>query len=703
MAARLPHRLLEVAAAAAILLVACASPPATDQQPGLTPAEKHALAQLLPEENLPGFQSARLRSQEPADGEKTTPGQDFYSYVNSEWLASYQLPPDKLSIGAAEELTEKSDADVREMIEDIIVTNPAPGTLERKIADLYSAAMDEQAIEARGIAPLQPHLDRIRAVKTRDELVRLMGVIGYNSPIGIGVAPSPADPDTNAVWLSQAGLGMPHRGYYISFGMEDESLRLAYRAHVINVLRLIGAPDPADGALRIYSLERNIARAHTDEDRSISAEDALRTMSMAELKAYAPGFGWDAFLGEGGFTNADRFVVTDQTAVADLAKLIPTLALEDWKLWMEFHFANQFAEYLPKKFADSHFGFFSRRLGGLEEKPPRWQWAVSIVNAYLGEGVGELYVKRNFSSSYKDDVDAIVANIRTAFAARLKRLDWMDEETRLAALGKLDALKQQIGHPDVWKDYSGLKVEQGKLFEAIYGAFEYTWDEQRADLHKPVDRSRWPTPAHIVNAFYNPLANTFTMPAGILQPPYFDPDADAAENYGGIGAVIGHEISHGFDDRGRQFDSDGRNRNWWTAQTDKRFVTKSEALIEQYDAYCPWADTCVNGLGTLGENIGDLAGLEIAYAAWKLSLGGKPAPVIDGLTGDQRFFLAYARSYRGKMRDELAQAMLEGDSHAPNRYRVNGVVRNMDAWYAAFNIVPGDKLYLPPEERVRLW
>jgi putative endopeptidase len=613
------------------------------------------------------------------------------------------LPPDKLSIGAAEELTEESDAVVRKMIEEIIATNPAPGTLERKIADLYTAAMDEDGIEARGIAPLQPHLDRIRAVKTHDDLVRLMGVIGYNSPIGLSVAASPADPDTNAVWLSQAGLGMPHRGYYISFGMEDESIRLAYRSHVINILRLIGEPNPDDGALRIYNLERKIARAHTDEDRSISAEEALRSMSMSELKAYAPEFRWDLFLGEGGFTKADRFVVTDQTAVADIAQLVPAESLDDWKLWMEFHFADSFAEYLPKAFASSHFEFFSHRLAGLQEKPARWQWAVGIVNNQIGEGVGELYVRKHFPPTYKADIDAIVANIRTAFETRIKALDWMDDKTRAQALGKLQALKQQIGQPDAWKDYSALQIKPGKLFESVYAAYEYAWDEQREDMHKPVERERWLTPAHVVNAFYNPLSNTFTMPAGILQAPYFDPNADPAANYGGIGAVIGHEISHGFDDRGRQFDGSGRNRNWWSKETDARFVAKSEALIEQYDGYCPWIGTCVNGLGTLGENIGDLAGLEISHAAWKLSLNGKPAPVIDGLTGEQRFFIAYARSYRGKMREELARAMLDGDSHAPNRYRVNGVVRNMDAWYAAFDIEPGDKLYLPPEQRVKLW
>ncbi len=690
MAASFLQRLIQ-AGAAALALAACTSPEATPQRIAQAPVP------LNIEKVLPGAQVVQY-------GEKaTTPGQDFFGYVNGDWLSTFTLPPDKVSAGVAEDISEKSDEDVRDMIEDLIRAKPAPGTLERKIADLYSAAMDEKTIEARGLTPLQPHLDRIRSVKTIDDLTRLMGVIGYNSPIGVGVSSSPADPDANAVWVSQAGLGMPHRGYYLSPGFQDEAVRLNYRIHVANILKLMGKPDGDAGAKRIYDLERRIAEAHTDEDRSLSAEEALRTMSLPELKAYAPGFNWDAFLAAGGLGGADRIVVTDQTAVADLARLVPAIPLDDWKLWMEFHFVDAFAEYLPKAYADSYFDFFSKSLAGLEERPKRWQWAVALVNTYLGEEVGELYVKRHFPSDQKARIDAVVANIRTAFEQRLLKLDWMDDATRKEALAKLASLKPQIGHPDKWQDYSGLRIEPGKLVEDIYTVFEYDWNKMRDDLHKPVDRDLWPTPAHTVNAFYNPLSNTFTMPAGILQPPYFDPKADPAENYGGIGAVIGHEISHGFDDRGRQFDGVGRTRNWWTKETDERFLARANDLIDQYDAYCPYANACVNGLGTLGENIGDLAGLEIAYAAWKLSLNGRQPAVINGLTGDQRFFLAYARSYRGVVRDELARAMLEGDSHAPNRYRVNGVVRNMDAWYSAFNIKPGDRLYLPPEERVRLW
>jgi endothelin-converting enzyme/putative endopeptidase len=692
--ASLLRRLIQQAAASAALVLAACAAPQTVLSVASTPA--------------PAVSHKSQQSQPPALVQqvryaKDTPGQDFYAYVNGSWLASYQLAPDKVSAGVAEDLTEKSDEDIRSMIEQIIAAKPAPGTIERKIADLYSAAMDEKTIEARGITPLKPHLDRIRAVKTYDDLTRLMGVIGYNSPIGASVSASPADPDSNAIWVSQAGLGMPHRGYYISTGLQDEPMRLGYRVHVANILRLIGNPDPQGDATRIYNLEKKIAEAHTDEDRSIAADEALRTMSLAQLKAWAPGFKWDLFLAEGGLTNSDRIVVTDQTAVADLARLIREVPLDDWKLWMEFHIANEFAEYLPQPFADSYFNFFSKQLAGLEEPPPRWQWAVGIVNNYLGPEVGQLYVKRNFPSGHKAKIDAIVANIRAAFETRMKNLDWMDDKTRAAALAKLAALKPQIGYPDKWEDISGLRIEPGKLVEDVYSVYEFEWQKMSEDLHKPVDRELWPTPAHTINAFYNPLSNTFTMPAGILQAPYFDPDADAAENYGGIGAVIGHEMSHGFDDRGRQFDGAGKNANWWTPQTDARFVAKADTLIDQYDAYCPYLGACVNGLGTLGENIGDLSGLEIAYAAYHLSLKGKPAPVINGLTGDQRFFLAYAKSYRGKVREEDARAMLDGDSHAPNPYRVNGVVRNMDAWYAAFNIRPGDKLYLPPDQRVRIW
>ena len=670
-----------MAVAAALILAACAAPALP---PGIAVAP-----QLIVEETAPRDRPAL--------------GDDFYGHINHDWLSTYTLPADKTSSGATEELTEAVEANVHRLIEDIVASRPARGTVEQKIADVYAAAMDEAAIEARGIAPLLPHLERMRAAQTYDDIFRLMGVIGYNAPVGISVDASPDDPDSNAVWISQAGLGMPNHGYYLDAGVQSLLVQAAYRKHIANILRLLGNPDPEGGAKRIYALERRIAEAHTYEDRSISIAEAMRTMSYADLKAFAPGFDWDVFLEATGFAGADRFVITDQTAVPDIAKLVRKIPVADWKLWLEYHFSSDFSPYLPKAFSDSTFDFFSRELYGVTVQPERWKFAVAVVEQQLGEAIAQLYVKRYFPPGHKAKIDNIVGNIRLAFETRMRGLDWMDDVTRAAALEKLAALQGMIGHPETWLDYSDYAVEPGKLVEAIYGGFEFYWREQQKDLRRPVDRKRWAAPAHVVNAFYNPLANSFVLPAGILQPPYFNPEADPAENYGGIGAVIGHEMSHGFDDEGRQSDAAGRTRNWWTEETDERFREKSFRLIEQFDGYCPWFGACVNGLGTLGENIGDLAGLEIAYAAYRMSLGSEAAPIIDGLTGDQRFFIAYARTYRDKVREELARAMLDSDNHAPSRYRVNGVVRNMDAWYAAFDVKPDDRLYLAPNERIRIW
>lgn len=681
MIASLFNRLGLMMAAALLALAACAVPA---PRAGTDPA-----VQVKPS-NVARLPRPRL-------------GDDFYGYANADWLATYQLPADRASYGAAEELGDQAETEVREMIEHIVAAHPAKGTIAQKIADLYTAALDEKTIEARGIEPILPHLNRIRAAKTLDDVTRLMGVIGYNSPFGAGVAPSPADPDANAVWISQAGLGMPHRGYYLDTGLQSTALQVAYRKHIANILGLIGEPDPEGGAKRIYTLEYRIAQAHTDEDRSISAEESMRAMTYSELKAFAPGFDWDIFLKSAGMAGSKRFVVTDETAVPALAQLVSQISVDDWKLWLEFHISSDFAPYLPKAFADSSFEFFTRQLSGILERPERWKFAIGVVNEQLGDAVAELYVKRYFPPDNKAKIDRIVGNIRTAFSSRMRSLDWMDEPTRTAALAKLTALQGMIGYPDTWRDYASLTIEPGKLVEGVYATIEYDWRNQQNDLSTPVDRRRWDTPAHVVNAFYSPLGNTFVLPAGILQPPFFDPDADPAANYGGIGAIIGHEMSHGFDDQGRQFDSVGRTANWWTDETDERFIAKSNQLIGQYDRYCPYFSACVNGLGTLGENIGDLAGLEIAYVAYHLSLGGVEAPVVDGLTGDQRFFLAYATSYREKVREAYAKALLEGDSHAPSRYRVNGVVRNMDAWYRAFDVKPTDKLYLAPQDRVRIW
>ena len=630
-------------------------------------------------------------------------GDDFYQFANNDWLKANAARPDRLSTGAIETVGEDNNRRVRELIENLIVSGELTDPTEQKIADLYISALDEDVIEARGTSPLAPHLSRIRAISDRDELTSLMGVIGYNSPIGLAIGPGPEDPDHNAIWLSQAGLGLPHRGYYIGGDRAMAATQEAYREYIADVLSLLGHDDTAMASRRVFELEKAIAEAHSGEDLSLTAGELMRSMSLSELIAFAPAFRWDLFLQAAGLSGSDRFVVLNQTAVRDISGIIGSLPLDDWKLWLEFSFASDFADYLPRAFSDKRFGFYSRRMSGLSRTPPRWEFAVGVVNVRLGDAVGQLYVQRYVPASYKQIVTTMVSDIRSAFEARLKSNSWMDEQTRSAALQKLKALSALIAYPDNWGDYSSYRVYPDRLFENVYASYVDTWNRQTESILSPVERRTWLTHAHAANAFYNPLSNSFVLPAGLLRYPFFEADADPAENFGGIGALIGHEISHAFDDLGRQFDASGRSVDWWTRETEDAFLARAQRLTEQYDAYCPLRDACVNGAATLGENIGDLAGLEIAYAAYRRFLGDKEAPVREGQTGDQRFFLAYARTFRELVHDEAARRDLATAGHAPGRYRVNGVVRNMDAWYRAFDVRPGDRLYLAPAERVVIW
>ncbi len=643
-------------------------------------------------------------SPEPAgSGAASAAGDDFYLSVNGEWIDGYQLPPDRSEHGVVGELTEQAEQDVRAIVEELAASNPTPGSLAAKVGDLYASLMDEDAIEAQGITPLKPFLERIASIRTSRDLVDAWGTIGYAAPINVGVAPHPDHPDETALWLRQDGLGMPHRGYYLDIGLKAEQLRRAYRTHVQEVMALLGHADAEGAAKRIYALERRIAEAHTWDDRSLSMGELYQATDVAGLNRFAPGFDWTLFLERAGYAKATTIIITDGTAVRDCVALLGKIPLQDWKDWMAFHIADSFSVALPRAFRDSSFEFESHALQGVEKQPQRWRVSINILLSFLGDGLGELYVKRHFSAEEKQQVEEMVANVRAAFARRLDGLEWMDAATRAEAHAKLDALQAMVGYPSVWQDYSGLKIERGKLVESLYGGFQYMAAEEAAKLGKPADRQEWPVPPQVVNAFYNPLANNLSLPAGILRPPFFDPKGDAAENYGAIGAIIGHEISHGFDDHGRQLDGTGARRNWWTEETNERFLEASEALTAQYDGFCASLGVCVNGMATLGENIGDLAGLELAYDAWQASLGGKPALVSGGLTGEQRFFTAYARSWREKVRDEVFEAQMTSSDHAPSRYRVNGVVRNMDEWYAAFDVRKDAKLYLAPQDRVKIW
>jgi putative endopeptidase len=635
--------------------------------------------------------------------EAVKPGDDFFRYANGKWLATFQMPADKARYGSFDALGEKSENDVKTILDELAATPPAAGTVGAKVSDMYASWMDEAAIEARGVEPLKPYLDQINAVSTKADLVKLIASIDYASPFGLAIEADPQDPTRYAVWAAQGGIGMPDRDYYLEKGETFDKYRTAYKAYVTKIFELLGDANPAASADTVIKFETEVAKGHWAQTELRIPEKAFKSMTMADFKKLAPNIDWDAFAANLGLPKLDRVVAYGDTAVAKGAKLVDTQPLDAWKKYLTFHIASDNAGNLTKAFDDASFDFYGKTLQGREVKRDRWKRGVGMLDNNIGEGVGEVYVAKFFPPENKQKMDALVANLRTALEGRLKSLPWMDEPTRAEALKKLEKFDPRVGYPVKWRDYSAMQVEKGKHFENMVNSRKFEWNRQVARLGQTVDRDEWGMNPQTVNAYYNPLMNQITFPAAILQPPFFDPNADAAVNYGAIGAVIGHEIGHGFDDQGRAFDEAGKQRNWWTADTDAKFRVQTAKLGGQYSKYCPVADLCIKGELTMGENIGDLGGLTMAYTAYKLSLNGQEAPVIDGFTGDQRFFLAWAQVWRATGRDDDTRQRLVTDPHSPPEFRVNGVVRNMDEWYTAFNVQPGDKLYLPPEERVKIW
>jgi putative endopeptidase len=636
--------------------------------------------------------------------EAVKPGDDFFRYANGKWLATFQIPADKARYGSFDALGEKSENDVRAIVDEFSINPPAAGSVGAKVADMYSSWMDEATIEARGLEPLKPYLDQINAVTDKAGLLKLMSTIDYAAPFGVGIEADPDDPTKYSVWVVQAGLGMPDRDYYLKDGASFEKYRGAYKAYVTKIFELLGDAAPAKSADQVIALEKKIAQGHWSQEALRVPEKAFNTMTFAELKTFAPAVNWDNVIAGFGLpASVSKVVAYGDTAVRDGGKLIGSEPLDAWKKYLTFHIASDNAANLTKAFDDASFEFYGKTLRGVQAKRDRWKRGVTMLDQNIGEGVGEIYVAKHFPPENKAKMDALVANLRTALEGRLKELAWMDEPTRAEALKKLSTFEPRIGYPSKWRDYSAMQIEKGKHFENMVNSRKFEWNRQLARLNEPVDRSEWGMNAQTVNASYNPLMNQITFPAAILQPPFFDPNADPAVNYGAIGGVIGHEIGHGFDDQGRAFDEKGVTRNWWTPDTDAKFRAATDKLAAQYDKYCPVTDGCINGRFTMGENIGDLGGLEMAYTAYKLSLNGQEAPVIDGLTGDQRFFLAWAQVWRAMGREDDTRQRLVTDPHSMPEFRTNGVVRNIDAWYAAFNVQPGDKLYLPPEERVKIW
>jgi putative endopeptidase len=639
------------------------------------------------------------------------PGDDFNAYANGGWMKATPIPADKSSYGMGAILVDLTRTRTRALIED--ASNNGAGDL-RKVGDYYASYMDEAGIEAKGAAALKPQLDAVAAIADRHALARVIGGrlradldplnntnFETGNLMGFWITQGLEDPSKSYPYILQGGLGMPDRDYYLSTTPQMAELRKQYQAHVAAMLQLAGVSDPAGRAARVFALETKIAGVHATR---VESEDVHRaaTWNRAELDAKAPGLDWAALLDAAGLKNAPMFVVWHQKAIPGLSALAAKEPLDAWKDWLTYHVIEDAAPVLPKAFVDERFAFYGKALSGIPEQRPRWQRGVDLTSGALGDAVGKAYAEKYFPAETKEKVQAMVADIMKAFAKRIDALAWMAPETKAKAKAKLDTLKVGVGYTDRWIDYSGLEIAKGDALGNYERADLFEYHRQLAKLTRPPDRSEWWMTPQTVNAVNLPLQNALNFPAAIIQPPYYDANADAAHNYGSMGAIIGHEISHSFDDQGSQFDAEGRIANWWTKEDFAQFQAAARGLVAQFDAYRPFPDLAVNGKQTLSENIADVAGLIAAYDAYRISLGGKPDVNKEGFTGDQRFFISFAQSWRDKTRDAELRHRIATDGHAPDQYRAVAV-RNLDQWYDAFSVAPGQKLYLAPPQRVRVW
>jgi putative endopeptidase len=643
------------------------------------------------------------------------PGDDFEAYANGAWRRRTEIPADRSSTGVGYEVFLKAEQRNADLIRQAGAGNPARGTPQRLIADYYAAYMNTAGIEARGLTPLQPQLAAIDAIDSKDSLSRALGktlradVDPLNATnfwtenlFGLFVAQALDDPSRNVPYLLQGGLGMPDREYYVSRDADMVQLHRAYRDYVEDVLKLAGRRDADGRAARIVALEDKIAAVHVDRVASQDVHGANNLWTQARLKAEAPGLDWDGYLTAAGLQGQPKFLVWHPSAIKGAAGLVASEDLETWKDWLAFHTISQYASFLPRAYDDRRFAFYGKTLQGTPQQRDRWKRGISNVNNDLGDAVGKIYVARYFPASSKRQVQVMVTNILSAFNRRVDALSWMAPQTKAKAKAKIRTLRVGVGYPEAWRTYAGVEIRPDDPLGNAWRAREYEYRHQVAKLGRPVDRGEWWMTPQTVNAVNLPLQNALNFPAAILEAPYFDPRADAATNYGAIGAIIGHEISHSFDDTGAEFDEMGRMINWWQPADLAHFKAASQRLADQFSAYEPLPGVHLNGQQVLGESLADVAGLAAAYDAYKMSLRGRPAPVIGGLTGDQRFFLAYAQAWRGKVRDAALKQQIVTDGHAPGRQRAM-TVRNIDAWYPAYGAKPGDKLYLAPADRVRIW
>jgi putative endopeptidase len=628
-----------------------------------------------------------------------TPGTDFFDYTNGGWVKATPIPADRSSYGMFHVLQDLSLARTRTIL-DAAATKPGD-----KVGDFYTSFMDEAAVNAKGAAPVKPMLAALRATKDKTALVTEIARLqrqGVGGLVGVGVQQDDKDPTTYVVGLGQSGLGLPDRDYYLKDDAKLATIRTAYQAYLTRMLTLAGEPNAAARAAAVFAMEKGLATAHWTRIESRDADKTYNKWTAADFAAKAPGFPWAQYMTAMGVAGRPFYLVAQPTAFTGEAKVFadtPLAVLQDYAM---LKVLRAYAPYLSSDFDKTNFGFYGTTLSGTPEQQVRWKRGVSTVSGAMGEAIGQQYVAKYFPPASKAAADDLVKNVIAAMGERLKNLEWMAPETKTKALAKLAAFTPKIGYPDKWRDYSALQIQRGDLVGNVSRANAFEYDRDLKKLGQPIDRAEWFMTPMTINAYANPTMNEVVFPAAILQPPFFDPKADPAVNYGGIGAVIGHEISHHFDDQGRKYDLNGKLTDWWTAQDVARFKVFTDALVKQYDAYEPLPGQHIQGGLTLGENIADLAGLTVAYDAYHKSLGGKPAPIIDGTTGDQRFYYGWAGVWRTKFRDAALQQALLSDPHSPGHQRVL-TVRNLDPWYAAFGAKPGEASYLAPANRVRIW
>jgi len=638
------------------------------------------------------------------------PGDDFFRHVGGTWMKNTQIPDDRSRWGSFNILAAKSEDDVRDVIETAAKAKPAKGTVARKVVDYFESYNNVANINAKGLEPAKADLSSIAALRTHEDVVRLWASKDFRAslPVGMGVTLDAKRPSVYIVAIGQSGLGMPDRDYYLKEDEKFSGIRSKYKSYVETLLSLAGVQGGAERAEAILGLETKIATLHWPRDKSRNRDLTYNPKTRAELQAFAPAFPWQVALDTFGAPQQDFFIVAQLDAVEGLAKLFRETSVEQWRDYLTFHYLNNYADVLPASFDDASFDFNGKTVTGQPQQRDRWKRAVSAMsgtpfNAPMGEAVGQLYVRKYFTPRAKQEMGKLVENLRTAYKERIRKLPWMSEETKVLALTKLEKINVKIGYPDKWRDYAGLEIIAGDAFGNRKRELAFNRERDLRRLASGANRNEWNMAPQTVNAYYSSVWNEIVFPAAILQAPFFDVNADPAVNYGGIGAVIGHEMGHGFDDQGSKSDGDGVLRKWWNEEDERKFKLLGDSLANQYSKFEALPGLFVNGRLTLGENIGDLGGLNVSLEAYKISLAGKDAPVVDGFTGIQRFFLGFGQIWRQLIRDEALRNQVVSDPHSPGEFRANGTVRNMDEWYAAFSVGESAKLYLPPDQRVRIW